>query len=162
MFDEEELVHIRHGDRSAVIMGGDPFTSGYHLEAPNSEMFGSGGRPPIELSLSSKGYFDYLEPVGIEIRVRNLLETSVLVDRRLKPEYGTVEVNIKRPNGTIVRYLPVIYKEGTPNLLALQPYNCSVQGDDRFSDYVNINYGKLGFYFDEPGEYSIQAVYGTE
>ena len=33
-FDDEELVHIRHGDRSAVIMGGDDWGSGGHLERP--------------------------------------------------------------------------------------------------------------------------------
>lgn len=160
-FDTEELVHIRHGDRSSVIMGGDPYTLGGHLESSNSEIFISEGHPPLELSLSSTGYFDYLEPVGIEIRVRNLLDRAILIDRRLNPEYGTLEVYIKRPNETIVRYLPVIYKEGTPNLLALQSHNCSIQGEDRFSDYVNITYGKQGFYFDEPGEYSIRAVYST-
>ena len=33
-FDDEELIHIRHGDRASVVMGGDPWSSGRHLEEP--------------------------------------------------------------------------------------------------------------------------------
>jgi hypothetical protein len=32
-FDDEELIHIRHGNLPAVIMGGDPFRSGPHLRS---------------------------------------------------------------------------------------------------------------------------------
>ncbi len=32
-FDDEELIHLRHGDLTAVIMGGDSFRSGAHLRS---------------------------------------------------------------------------------------------------------------------------------
>lgn len=167
MFDEEELIHLRHGDRAAVIMGGDPWVwqaysqTPYDLEISHDAMSQLEGQAPIELLLRSQDYFEYLEPIEIEVRVRNLLSQPVIVDSRLNPQYGNVTVYIRRPNGRIVRYVPATYKEGTPNLLTLESHNSNTQGEDRFSDYVALNYGKYGFYFDEPGEYLVRAIYQT-
>jgi hypothetical protein len=33
-FDPVELAHLRHGNRREVIMGGNPFMSGSHLDLP--------------------------------------------------------------------------------------------------------------------------------
>src|SRR5690606_14543968 len=103
-FDDDELVHIRHGDRAAVIMGGDPWASGGHAEALDSGLMAVDDRgAPLELLVRSQGYFELMEPVAIELRLRNLLPDQALeVDARLHPEYGTVLVQIKRPDGSIV------------------------------------------------------------
>jgi len=169
-FDDEELIHLRHGDRSAVIMGGDPWASGGHLEAPPGAehlmappgaMASVEGEQPIELLVRSKEYFEFMEPVAIELRLRNLFSDMPLtLDSRLNPEYGGVVIYIRRPDGRILEYAPVMCKlayTSPKQLLPLAPGQDA--GPDRYSEEVLISYGRYGFYFDEPGEYHVRALY---
>jgi hypothetical protein len=162
LFDDDELVHIRHGKRSSVIMGGDPWGSGSHLRALPPGVMSQliEGEPTLELLLRSKDYFEYMEPVEVEIRLRNVNTDSITVDTRLGPEYGVVMIFIMRPNGAIVNYTPIVYKEGVPILQTLKSKTGSdIAGEDRYSQNVNVTYGKHGFYFSEPGEYLVRAMY---
>lgn len=159
-FDDEELIHIRHGDRASVIMGGDPWASGSHLEAPPGAMAQIQGEAPVELLLRSKEYFEFMEPVAIEFRLRNLVDNLPLeLDTRLSPEYGSVIVYVRRPDGRTLEYAPILCKFGTPRIETLQPSKGATLGEDRYSEDVFLSYGKYGFYFDEPGEYLVRAVY---
>jgi hypothetical protein len=159
-FDAEELIHMRHGDRAAVIMGGDPWSSGGHLEAPDLAMTQALGDLPLELLVRSKGFFVLMEPVLIELRLRNLMtDLPLTIDKRLSPEFGGVAVHIQQPDGTIVEYAPNMCALGTPELLKLAPSNGDTEGEDRYSKEVFLTYGSGGFYFDRPGEYQVRAVY---
>ncbi len=169
-FDDEELVHLRHGDRSAVIMGGDPWASGGHLEAPPGAeylavppgaMASVEGEQPVELLIRSKEYFEFMEPVAIELRLRNLFpDMPITLDSRLNPEYGGVVIYIRRPDGRIVEYAPVMCKLAYTSPKQLLPLLPDEQpGPDRYSEEVLISYGRYGFYFDEPGEYYVRALY---
>ena len=169
-FDDEELIHLRHGDRSAVIMGGDPWASGGHLEAPPGAeylaappgaMASVEGEQPVELLIRSKEYFEFMEPVAIELRLRNLFsDMPITLDSRLHPEYGGIVIYIRRPDGRIVEYAPVMCKLAYTSPKQLQPLFPDEQpGSDRYSEEVLISYGRYGFYFDEPGEYYVRALY---
>jgi len=159
-FDDEELIHIRHGNRVSVIMGGDPWGSGLHLETPSGSFDQLEGDAPIEFLLRSKGYFDFMEPVVIEFRLRNLLgDLPLNLDTRLNPEYGGVRVFISRPDGRIVEYAPILCKLSTPYRQTLQPGRDGVAGPDRFSENVFLSYGSSGFNFDMPGDYFVRALY---
>lgn len=159
-FDDEELIHIRHGDRASVIMGGDPWASGGHLESPASMNSMTEGEVPVELLLRSKGFFDFMEPVEVELRLRNLLNNMPLaLDTRLNPDYGGVLLLIRRPDGRTVEFAPIMCKLGLPEMKTLQPANPPVSGSDRYSESVLLSYGTYGFYFDQPGEYLVRAVY---
>jgi len=160
-FDDEELIHIRHGDRSSVIMGGDAWGSGEHLEAitPAAAMSQVDGQPPIEFLLRSKDYFDYMEPVEIELRLRNLLPFSIEVDARLSPKYGLVTIYIQNPDERIVVHNSVLYKEGLPSFKTLKSTRDSEPGEDRYSENISLSYGKYGFNFSRAGEYRIRAIY---
>ena len=158
-FDDEELIHMRHGDRSAVIMGGDPWASGGHLEAPVGAMSDLVGQSPVELLLRSKGTFQFMEPVQIELRIRNLTDFSMELDTQLEPEFGGVLLYIRRPDGRIMQFAPVLCKLATPELKVLLPLKDGEAGVDRHSQNVFLSYGAAGFYFDEPGEYQVRAIY---
>jgi hypothetical protein len=159
-FDDDELIHVRHGNRASVIMGGDPWSSGSHLEAPNLSMTQIEGKSPLELIVRSKDYFDFMEPVIVELRLRNLLtETSVMIDKRFAPEYGGVAVYIQKPDGHVVQYDPLICAVGKPQTQLLAAAGSGEQGNDRYSREVFLSYGSSNFYFDRPGEYRIRAVY---
>jgi hypothetical protein len=43
-------------------MGGDPWSSGSHLEAPDLAMAKIQGEPPLELTIRAQPYFDLMEP----------------------------------------------------------------------------------------------------
>ncbi len=158
-FDDEELIHIRHGARHSVMMGADPWSSGGHHEAPNLSSAQVEGDPPLELLVRSLGYFELMEPVHVELRLRNLLsDLPVAIDKRLAPEFGTILLHIKRPDDTIVAYDPIMCAVGDPEVLLLQPGN-QTNGEDRYSREIFLTYGGRGFYFDQPGEYKIRAIY---
>jgi hypothetical protein len=141
-------------------MGGDPWSSGSHLEAPNLSMTQIEGKSPLELIVRSKDYFDFMEPVIVELRLRNLLtETSVMIDKRFAPEYGGVAVYIQKPDGHVVQYDPLICAVGKPQTQLLAAAGSGDAGNDRYSREVFLSYGSSNFYFDRPGEYRIRAVY---
>jgi hypothetical protein len=169
-FDDEELIHLRHGDRASVIMGGDPWASNGNLEsppeaeylaAPPGAMSTIDGDVPLEFLIRSKPYFEFMEPVSVELRLRNLLPNLPLnVDTRLNPEYGGVVIHIRRPDGRILEYSPVMCKLADASYKILSPLSAGVErGDDRYSEEVSVSYGRYGFYFDVPGEYLVRALY---
>lgn len=162
-FDDDELLHMRHGDRASVIMGGDPWASGGHLESPAGAMTVSGPGSDVELTLSAKDHFDYMEPVSIEFRLRNTTDVPVMVDGRLDPRYGNTTVYVQKPNGTVILHESVVCFYGLPELVTLAPAPVGDDdGSDRFSQLVQLAYGVEGFAFDEPGQYLVRAIYSTD
>ncbi|MGO4590385.1 hypothetical protein [Paenarthrobacter sp. 2TAF44] len=162
-FDDDELLHMRHGDRASVIMGGDPWASGGHLESPAGAMTVSGPGSDIELTLSAKNHFDYMEPVSIEFRLRNTSDVPVLVDGRLDPRFGNTTVYVQKPDGTVVLHESVVCFYGLPEPVTLEPATgATSDGSDRYSQLVQLAFGVQGFAFDEPGQYQVRAIYSTE
>lgn len=162
-FDDEELIHIRHGDRASVIMGGDPWASGGHMEDSQLGLNSSvDGDAPLEVLVRGKDYFDFLEPVMLEVRLRNLLPGIPLqVDARLEPQYGNVGFMVQRPDGRFVEHDPIFCAVGSSEYQVLQGAGVE-DGSDRYSQLVQLTYGKHGFSFAEPGEYRVRAFYRTE
>jgi len=168
-FDDEELIHLRHGNRAAVIMGGDAWGSGGHAEAPPGDEYlrtapttavQAVDPGPIELLLRSKNYFEFLEPVRIEVRLRNLMpDVDLPIETELHPEFGALSVLIRRPNGRIVEYSPIACKLAQSVSHTLKPAKATEDGTDRYSKEIDLTYGRYGFYFDDPGEYFIRAIY---
>jgi hypothetical protein len=169
-FDDEELSHLRHGDRAAVIMGGDPWASGGHIEAPPGAehllappgaMAQVEGEAPVELVVRSQGYFEFMEPVTLELRLRNKHPSAPLtVDERIGPEHGNAVVYIRRPDGRILEYTPITCRLALPRGRQLLPgAGASAPGLERASEEVFVFYGRYGFYFDQPGEYLVRATY---
>jgi hypothetical protein len=159
-FADDELLHIRHGNRSSVIMGGD-LASGDHAAADRTIDSGLDNRgiSPIGFLVRSKQYFSFMEPVFVELRIRNLTPTPVEVDTRLRPDFGLVDLMIERPDGCRTRYSTPMHLDSEPALKMLQPTGPMTDGSDRHSEYVFLSYGSKGFYFDVPGEYFVKAAY---
>jgi hypothetical protein len=148
-------------------MGGDPWSSGGHAESPPGAehlrmppgaMTNLSGEVPLEILLRSQPYFEFLEPVSIEVRARNLLPIPVGVSATLHPEFGTVTVYVRRPDGRIVEYMPISCKLAPDRSITLSPAGAA-DASDRHSRTVFVSYGRYGFYFDEPGQYSVRVVY---
>jgi hypothetical protein len=100
-----------------------------------------------------------MEPPDIELRIRNLTTSSVTVDTRLEPSFGLVTIHVKRPDGRIVEYKPVLHQEGVPLLRTLSAANGNASGEDRYSESIFVSYGKDGWLFEQSGDYLIRAIY---
>ncbi len=116
------------------------------MEAPSGAMADLVGEAPIELLMRSKGYFQFMEPVIIELRIRNTTDLPLELDTQLHPEFGGVIVYIRRPDGRILEYAPILCKLATPELGVLKPEQEAVQGEDRHSQNVFLSYGIYGHY----------------
>ncbi len=160
-FDDEELVHMRHGDRKTVIMGGDDWGSGGHLEAPPAAALEAGPDQPVELLVRAKPFFALMEPVSVELRLRNTTSIPIPIDARLDPKYGTTTVIVSRPDGTWVDYSSVmcLLADADVRVLAPAATSAEAQGPDRYSEQVPLTFGSSGFVFDAPGTYRVKAVY---
>lgn len=160
-FDDEELVHLRHGDRTAVIMGGDDWGSGGHLEAPPAATLEAGPGHPLELIVRCKPYFALMEPVAIELRLRNTSTVPIPINANLDPRHGTTMIVVSRPDGTSRDFRSVMCLLGEPVRLTLAPASAddATKGPDRYSEQVPLTFGFSGFVFDLPGTYRIKAIY---
>src|SRR4029450_9635949 len=54
---------------------------------------------------------------------------------------------------------PIVCTLGLAEERGLEPAGPAVEGADRYSENVFVGFGKYGFYFDEPGQYLVRAVY---
>lgn len=165
VFDEPELIHIRHGNRAAVIMGGDPMSGDGHLGSDHLdlEMFDPSMDPPadatLDLRLQAAGVIELMTPVTVEVRLRNRSKSDVVVASRMSPQDGNLVVYIKPPNGTVTAYEPLSCRLRESEPLTLHGETDQEPFDDRHSTEVDITYGRDGFYFSDPGQYELRAVY---
>jgi hypothetical protein len=101
-----------------------------------------------------------MEPVNIEVRVRNLLKDLPLtLPAALNPEYGHLTIYIRQPDGRILEFTPILYKEGSAGTRTLEPQGTAVTGADRYSENLLVSYDRHGFHFTSPGIYLLRAVY---
>jgi hypothetical protein len=152
-FDDNELIHLRHGELKSVSMGGDSWSSGRHLSAPliESEITNKSNLP-LQATLRSKRYFRYLEHVVVELKIKNVSSTVYEINEKHSTENGNVTVYIERPDKSMLEYSPIFSMIVLPKRLKLESDQSSCQN-------IALSYGKHGNYFDQPGIYKIRALY---
>ncbi len=157
-FDAQELRHLRHHGLLEVIPGGAPFgAQGYDISAPMAQSPQRQEAAPVALYVRTRPeryLFHFAEPVTVELKLKNQAATPMVVPDMLSPEFGLLQLFIRNPKGQARPYRPLFRLSGEPRTVQLSP------GDKLFKS-VFIAYGSPGFYFEEPGEYQIWAVYGA-
>lgn len=153
-FDNEEVIHMRHGFRNNVIMGGSNFAVGAAL---GREIMADPVRDESGLKLTISTHqknFGLGEPVVLQL----MLNTTDARGRRahtwLHPNFSMVKIVIRKPSGEVVAYEPLIEHLVGPreSILGL---------NDTIAESAYIGYGKDGLYFEEPGNYRIRACYAA-
>lgn len=153
-FDDEELIHLRHGFRNDVIMGGNDFAVGASLGRDvMADPVADGSGLVLAISTHQKS-FALGEPVVLELRLKATTTRGRRVHTWLHPNFGLVKIMISKPNGQLVGYEPMI-----DHLVGERQTMLGVDGEIRDSAY--IGYGKGGFYFDQPGQYRVRAAYAA-
>lgn len=153
-FDDEELIHLRHGFRNDVIMGGNSFTSGASLGRdvmadPISDESGL----VLDISTHQRS-FALGEPVVLELKLRATDTRGRRAHTWLHPNYGLVKIVIEQPGGRVCAYEPMI-----DHLVGERQTMLGV--DNPVQDSAYIGYGKDGFYFGQPGQYRVRAAYAA-
>lgn len=149
-FDDHELLHIRHGFRNSVIMGGSAFASGAALTDDDAWRAPVEDRSGLKLELSVPAGLRLGAPVCVDLRLSATDCRGVPVYQTLRPRTGTVEIAIARPNGNVVAYRPLIH-----HCIA----DAGTVLDTEIQETAFIGYGRDGLYFGEPGLYGLRARY---
>ncbi|HEX5717834.1 MAG TPA: hypothetical protein VF179_16875, partial [Thermoanaerobaculia bacterium] len=144
-FDKDELLHLRHGFRNDVIMGGRPFEGNGGLR---KRPVGEGSA--LELRLEGPGRVRYAEPVWVELRLSARDDRSKEVHACLHPQEGYVKITIRKDQEKKVIFEPLVRR-----CVKRETVTCQAP----IYESVLLGYGKGGFYFSEPGVYDIEAEY---
>src|SRR4029079_16970551 len=155
IFDDGELLHLRHGFLNNVIMGGTNFAVGStpsgieKFELPVEDL----GGLRFELSAPNTNRFMLGEPVTVTLKLTATDPRIETVHPYLNPEAGLVHIAIKKPGGEIVPYEPLIDHCVAGERMSLSHDATSIQ------ETVYIGYGRDGASSERSGTYEIRAVY---
>lgn len=156
LFDDPEVVHLRHAYRNNIIMGGNNFLIGSALEAlQNEQAFAQPlvDRSGLELALEAPASFLFGEPVVVEIKLKATDLSGRMAHTQIHPRLGHVQIGIRKPNGQVVAYEPLVEHCDISPPVKLDAVRPSLY------ESAYIGFGKGGFYFDQPGFYQLRAAY---
>lgn len=153
-FDPEELRHLRHHALMEVIPGGAPFGALGH-DLPRATTGEQLQKDPLALYVRTRPeryLFAFAEPVSVELKLKNQGPAPITVPDMLNPEFGMTTLFIRDPRDQVRAYRPLFKLCGEPHTKELAP------GESLYES-VFLAFGAAGFYFQEPGEYQVWAVY---
>ena len=154
-FDDGEIIHLRHAYRNAIVMGGNPFTVGSGLERVKQFANPVSDESGLNFSISMPRSIALGEPAVVELKLESTSSIRTSVHPYLHPKQGLVSIAIKKPNGDVVIYEPMIEQ-----CMAAATVTLAI-GDSPIEDSAYIGYGKDGLYFDQAGPYQIRASYSA-
>jgi hypothetical protein len=152
-FTDNELVHLRHGFYKNVIMGANEFGKGAADIDPDIFDDPIVDNSGLALELRSKETFELGEPVVVELKLGATDLRGVETHAYLHPNDDFVTIAIQQPSGRTVAYRPLLRR------CADESRTIRLTGERAIYDSAYIGYGRDGFYFDQPGQYSLRAQY---
>lgn len=152
-FDRPEVEHLRHGFRKDVMMGDSDFGAGAADADPLD--FADPVEDYTGLTLRLRAATSYFlgEPVVLELRLGLAGAGGRLVNARLHPNDGFVQLAILRPGGRLSTFRPFVRAFAAPQPQLLDAETPAVY------DSAYVGYGRDGLYFDQTGIYQVRAVY---
>jgi len=153
VFDDPELIHLRHAFRNNIIMGGSPFATGSSMSNPEIMADPVSDRSGLQFRIAgAHDNFALGEPVSIHLSLSPSDLRGKTVYPHVHPSQAMVSVVIAKPNGQVVVYEPYIdhLMSGKTEFLA---------AGQSIEDVAYIGFGKGGLYFEQPGSYTLRAVY---
>jgi hypothetical protein len=152
-FTDNELVHLRHGFYKNVIMGANEFGKGAADIDPDIFDDPIVDNSGLALELRSKETFELGEPVVVELKLGATDLRGVETHAYLHPNDDFVTIAIQQPSGRTVAYRPLLRR------CADESRTIRLTGERAIYDSAYIGYGRDGFYFEQPGQYSLRAQY---
>lgn len=155
-FHDSDLRFIRHAPPDFVEMGNERFWGGADEFGRETDFSG-----PFELSVElprSRGVFEFLEPVTLEVTLRNTSRRPQVVDERMLDDAGHLTVLIGSGSGgaqRVRRVRPFARSCYWPTPRVLAP-------GESLRTTCFVSAGVDGWYLSEPGGYTLQAVLSTD
>ena len=150
LFDLDEIIHMRHGDRPDVVMGGRWAVNG----PEEAEMVDAAAVPgDVNVSLVLPEKIEPLEQLVGYVRLINESDRTVDVPANIYAGGGAVDILVKKPNERHARhYHPIALMCGGGATERLDP-------NDKRSVAVSLSYGHRWWYVDDvPGMYQFQVL----
>jgi hypothetical protein len=154
-FSPDELLFLRHAPERLVKMGAEPWFSSHGFEQEAFEQLRAAVTGPLELELRvhRQPRFEFLEPVVVELKLKNVSSTAAVVDAHALDDDGLALI-VTRPDGTSRRWLPFARYCRAPEPTVLGP------GESMYGR-VFLSAGTGGWLIDEPGRYTVYAAAET-
>lgn len=152
-FDDPELIHLRHGFRNHVIMGGDPFATHAAVIDPQAMADPIRDESGFRLNIAPhQRAYALGEPVVLQLALSVTDRRGKVAHPHLHPKASMTSIAIAKPNGEVVAYEPYIdhLMDSEPRFLA---------DGEVIEDSAYIGFGAGGVYFEQPGTYKVRAIY---
>lgn len=151
-FSPDELLFLRHAPERFVKMGAAPWFDNHGFEQEAYEQLRTAVTGPLELELRvhREPRFEFLEPVVLELRLKNVSSTPTVVDDNALQGDGLAIV-VAKDGGEAKRWLPFARYCTAPAPRVLQP------GEAMYAS-VFVSAGSGGWLISEPGSYVVYAA----
>lgn len=154
-FSPDELLFLRHAPERLMKMGAEPWFSNHGFEKDAFEQLRAAVTGPMELELRvhREPRFEFLEPVVVELRLKNVSSTPTVVDGNALKDDGLAIV-VAKDGGDSKRWLPFARYCMAPSPTVLQP------GEAMYSSLF-LSAGTGGWLISDPGTYTVYAATDT-
>lgn len=151
-FSPDELVFLRHAPDRLVRMGAEPWFSNHGFERDAFEGLRAAVTGPLELEVRvhREPRFEFLEPVVVELRLKNVSSTPTVVDANVLQDDGLAVV-VAKDGGAARRWLPFARHCTAPAPTVLAP------GEAMYSSLF-LSAGTGGWLISDPGRYRVYAA----
>ena len=151
-FSPAELLFLRHAPERFVKMGAEPWFSNHGFETEAFEQLRTAAGGPLELQVRvhREPRFEFLEPVVVELRLKNVSSAPTAVDANALDNDGLAVV-VAHDGGSTKRWLPLARRCQAPAPRVLQPGEAIYRS-------LFLSAGTGGWLVSDPGSYTIYAA----
>ena len=154
-FSPDELLFLRHAPERLVKMGAEPWFSNHGFEKDAFEQLRADVTGPLELELRvhREPRFEFLEPVVVELRLKNVSSTPTVVDGNALRDDGLAIV-VAKDGGDSKRWLPFAR-------YCMAPSPTVLQSGEAMYHSLFLSAGTGGWLISDPGTYTVYAATDT-
>ncbi len=151
-FSPDELLFLRHAPERFVKMGAEPWFSNHGFEREAFDQLRAAVTGPLELEVRvhRESRFEFLEPVVVELKLKNVSSTASVIDANALQGDGLAIV-VAKDGGEAKRWLPFARYCMAPAPQILQP------GEALYGS-IFLSAGTGGWLISEPGSYTVYAA----
>ena len=155
-FSPDELLFLRHAPERYVKMGAEPWFSRHGFEQEAFEQLRAAATGPLELEVrvNREPRFEFLEPVVVELKLKNVSTTATVVDA-CALQGDDMAIVVAKEGGEAKRWLPFARYCTAPSPRVLQP------GEAMYSS-IFLSAGTGGWLISDPGTYTVYAATEAE
>ncbi len=148
-FDDRENLFLRHAPARFIQMGNEAWFENHGRVARNTL------DPRLNLAVRTrKPIFELGEAISVELRLKNISNSEIMLLSTLDPCDGFVELAVTQPRGERRPFMPILHTRRQISGKILKP-------GEALYWYVRMSVGAYGSPFKEPGAYRIEASFAN-